>query len=273
MADAAGFSRKADQVSRDLLARIVRGELAVGSVLPREADLATSYGVNRGVVREAVKLLEVHRLVRPVRKRGTEVLDPVRSMSPEVLFAMLVPRTGHVERPVLASFLEVRALLDAEMTVLATRRHDAKDLARLRKKLEEIRSCLGDPPAFARAASEMAFVVARATKNPVYEMLAAFNGRVLSELEAAMVTTRPPSPEHVEGFAVLVEVIASRDEEAARRVVTAFHAWATPRILASVAIASGAPLTEVLANLTPNEPPRTTPAKPRKPKKRERETS
>jgi len=69
--------RKADRVAHDLLRRIVSGELPVGSLLPREDELAARYQVNRSVIREAVKLLEVHRLVRPVRRRGTEVLSPL----------------------------------------------------------------------------------------------------------------------------------------------------------------------------------------------------
>lgn len=83
--------RKADRVAQDLLRRIVAGEVEVGSLLPKEAELAEAHGVNRSVIREAIKLLEVHRLVRPIRRRGTEVLDPMASMSPEVLRAMLVP--------------------------------------------------------------------------------------------------------------------------------------------------------------------------------------
>ena len=86
---AAASPRKADLVARDLMRRIVSGEVSVGSLLPKEEELAAGYRVNRSGVREAVKLLEVHRLVRPVRRRGTEVLSPLSSLSPEVLRALL----------------------------------------------------------------------------------------------------------------------------------------------------------------------------------------
>jgi len=238
--------RKADFVARDMLGRIASGAIAVGAVLPKESELATSYSVNRGVVREAVKLLEVHRLVQPVRRRGTEVLDPLHSMSPEVLVALLVPRPGHVDKKVLAAFLEVRALLDVEMTALATERRSASDLRELRALLAQLEEQLHDPPSYARAILRLPLVIARATKNPVFEMLAAFNARVVTELEASLVATRPASLEHTQGLRVLFEIIERRDVEAARRLVTAFHAWSTPRILASAALASGAPLSQVI---------------------------
>ncbi|MCA9605115.1 MAG: FadR family transcriptional regulator, partial [Myxococcales bacterium] len=110
--------RKADRVADDLLRQIVGGTLEIGSLLPKEAELAAEYGVNRSVIREAIKLLEVHRLVRPIKRRGTEVLDPLASVSPEVLQAMMVPAPGRIDRERLRDYLEIRATLDVQMSVL-----------------------------------------------------------------------------------------------------------------------------------------------------------
>ncbi|NUP12869.1 MAG: FadR family transcriptional regulator [Polyangiaceae bacterium] len=240
-----GAPRKADRVARDLIARVATQEIAVGSLLPKEEELAASYGVTRGVLREAVKLLEVHRIVRPVRRRGTVVLDPLHSMSPEVLVAMLVPRPGHVDRKTLASFLELRAAMDVEMLGHAATRRTAADVQTLRAIVEQLADDLLDPRAFAKTLRRFPLAIARAAKSPVLEMLAAFNTRVVSELEAMSVATRPPSREHVDGLRMLVELIAQKDAEGARKIVATFHAWATPRILASAALASGAPAPDV----------------------------
>lgn len=241
--------RKADKLARDLLRRITSGELPVGSTLPKEDALAKSHGVNRGVVREAVKLLEVHRLVQPVRRRGTVVLEPLHSMSPEVLCAMLVPRPGAVDRRALAAFLEVRARLDADMTALAAERRTQADVRALRAALARLEHAEDDAAAYALEQRKIPLLVARATKNPLFEMLAAFNARVIAELEASMVSTRPASREQREGLGILVDVIERRDAETARRMVDAFHAWSTPRILASAALASGVPLSQALSEV------------------------
>ena len=84
-------ARKADRVAGDLVRRIVGGALEVGELLPKEAELADDYGVNRSVVREAVKQLEVHRLVKPIRRKGTEVLDPLCSPSADVITRLSSP--------------------------------------------------------------------------------------------------------------------------------------------------------------------------------------
>ena len=232
--------RKADRVARDLLRRIVGGELAVGSQLPREEELAAAYGVNRGVVREAVKLLEVHRLVRPVRRKGTEVLSPFASLSPEVLRAMLVPGAGRVDRRVLAGFLEVRALLDAEMTAVAALRRRDEDLARLEAWLQAVKALLRehpDPRRYARAIDELPRLLAEATGNPIYRMLVAWNQAVTSDLEHIFLATRPASEPHVAALGLLLERLRARDAAGARTLVLAFHEWATPRLLAAAALA------------------------------------
>ncbi len=218
----------------------------MGSVLPKEDELADAYQVNRGVVREAVKLLEVHRLVRPVRRRGTEVLEPLRSMSPEVLAAMLVPHPGRIDRRVLDAFLEVRTLVDTQMIAFAAERRTDEEIATMRKLLTALEASLRDGPRYGKLVIEMALAFARASKNPVFEMLAAFNARVVTDLEGAFAATRPASREHVDGLRLLVDLIEAGDAEGARNIVAGFHAWATPRILAAAALASGEPLPTVL---------------------------
>jgi DNA-binding FadR family transcriptional regulator len=223
--------RKADVVARALLGRIVSGAYRVGSVLPREEELVREHGASRGVVREAIKLLEVHRLVRPVRRRGTEVLDPMRSLSPEVVRARLTPQPGVVDRTMLAGLLEVRALLDIELSCLAASRRTDEDLRALDAILAELSSLLAEPDAYAAKASGVARLLARATKNPVFEMLSAWNDIVARDLEPLFAATRPAPAPHYQALVLLVDLVRRREVAGVRELVTAFHAWATPRLL------------------------------------------
>ncbi|MDQ3034533.1 MAG: GntR family transcriptional regulator [Myxococcota bacterium] len=232
--------RKADVVAKDLLERVVAGELEVGSILPREAELATRYGVNRSVVREAVKLLEVHRLVEPTRRRGTEVLDPIRSLSPEVLRAMLQRRDGAIDRRVLAGLLEIRASLDVQMTTLAAARRTPADLEALRALVSRLRDAR-DPHAVDRERLVLPILIARATQNPLFEMLAHWNEMVVRDLDVVFGSMRPTRDAFVQGIALLIDLIERREAEPIRTLVTAYHAWATPRLLAAAALASGEP--------------------------------
>jgi GntR family transcriptional regulator, transcriptional repressor for pyruvate dehydrogenase complex len=53
-----------ERLARTILSDIVEGHLAVGAMLPSEATMMESYGVGRNSLREALRILEVHGLVK-----------------------------------------------------------------------------------------------------------------------------------------------------------------------------------------------------------------
>lgn len=230
--------RKADTIAHDLLEQIVHGRIKVGELLPKEDELAASYGSARSVVREAIKLLEVHRLVKPTRRLGTVALDPLSSPSPDVVRAMLV-RDGHIDLDVFAGWLEIRASLDAQMTELAALRREASDLAALERSLAALKNAARDPSAFEREVVQMSLVMARAAHNPLFVVLAQWNATVIADLEHVFLAIRTAGVPHVEGIGVLIECVRRKEAAEARELVTHFHAWAMPRLLAAARLANG----------------------------------
>jgi DNA-binding GntR family transcriptional regulator len=61
------------EISADLRTRILGGEWEPGAKLPRMADLAAGYGVNRDTVARAIAMLEAEGLLWAVPRRGTVV--------------------------------------------------------------------------------------------------------------------------------------------------------------------------------------------------------
>jgi DNA-binding FadR family transcriptional regulator len=262
-------ARKADTVAGELMRRIASKELAVGAILPREDELAVQFAVNRSVVREAVKLLEVHRLVRPVRRRGTEVLDPMGSMSPEVLRALLSPRAGQVDLPMLRGLLEVRAQLDEQMSSLAAARCTPDDVNAFRALIARMDAKRNDAAEFSRLSRELPFVVAQATHNPVFQMLAHWNRTIAVDLDELFRLARPPVDAHLQGLSMLVSLLSQHDVEGVRTMVRAFHEWATPRMLAAAELMGSdggsypVSLPPTSSKKTPTAPKKNAPSKSR----------
>jgi DNA-binding FadR family transcriptional regulator len=222
--------RKADDVAHDLMARIVAGRLPVGSVLPREADLAVEYGVGRSVVREANKLLEVHRLVRPTRKKGTVVLDPLHTVTPQVLRAMLVGEDGKVDRAMLADLLEIRALLDADMARLAAERRTRADLTALDRLVDRIEGAEPGSSESLAAIDEFGLALAKATHNRLFEMLSHWHRQIAPDLGPALETLRTLNAARG-GHRILLAAVRDKDSDLAHELVTAYHDWATKQVL------------------------------------------
>ena len=222
--------RKADEVAHDLLTRIVSGELEVGSVLPREADLADSYGVNRSVVREANKLLEVHRLVRPTRRKGTEVLDPLRSVTPAVLSAMLVDARGDIDAEMLAEFLELRAVLDVEMTRLAAERRTDEEFSEIERLVGELMLAEpGSDEAF-EVVNEFGLAIAKASHNRIFVMLSHWHRQIAQHIQPLLSRVRARAVQ-AGGYELLLDALRRRDRALAGELVSQFHRFANAQIL------------------------------------------
>ena len=242
MEGAVPATTKADTVSADILRKIVRGELATGALLPKAEVLADDYGVNRGVVREALKSLEVQNLVKPRKRRGTEVLDPSSSFSPEVLRAMLMPGGeggARIDLEVLADFLDIRASLDQQMASLAARERSESDVVALMACVAEVREAQDDEARYSAAIDALLFAIARATGNRIFPMLLQWHTRVQADLGDLLLTVRKPGPGHVQGIELLVSLIIAQDTHAITQLLAQFHAWATPQLLAEAARRNG----------------------------------
>ncbi len=223
-------TRKADDVASDLLSRIVSGKIPIGTMLPKESDLATEYGVGRSVVREANKLLEVHRLVRPTRKKGTVVLDPLCSVTPEVLRAMLFPSPGKVDPGMLAELLEIRALLDAEMARLAAQRRTRTDLTEIEHTVTRIEEAEPGSAECFTAIDDFGLAIARATHNRLFEMLSHWHRQIAVELAPHLAPLRALNAAQ-RGHRILLEAIRSRDPDLAHELVADYHVWQIKQIL------------------------------------------
>jgi GntR family transcriptional repressor for pyruvate dehydrogenase complex len=142
--------RKAyEQVYDQLRDLIMRGELARGERLPNELVLAREFGVSRGTVREALRALAAHNLIRTVKgaSGGSFVTLPTVDHISAFLQAniSLLSESNDVT---LAEFLETRELLEVfAARQCAARRSDA-DLQRLRKTIAADPAKLGTEEQF-----------------------------------------------------------------------------------------------------------------------------
>jgi DNA-binding FadR family transcriptional regulator len=125
---------------RVLIADIAGGALPPGAPLPREADLATQFGVSRGVARECIRGLEERGLVDVKHGRGATVTPGERwnVFDPEVLAALLDCDHG---AEILAEYLQCRRILEVEAAGLAAERATESDLAALSDAFARMTSC------------------------------------------------------------------------------------------------------------------------------------
>jgi DNA-binding FadR family transcriptional regulator len=132
-----------DEVFAQLTAEIVGGEYAPGDAIPSERELSETLGVNRHVIREAIKRLEQIGLVKGSQGGRTKVLD-FRSTAGLDLLAVLAEGSSALEAalPLLTAALEMRAGIGADLVRLCAQRSGGdvrNDLLVLAAELAQVR--------------------------------------------------------------------------------------------------------------------------------------
>jgi DNA-binding FadR family transcriptional regulator len=129
--------RKAyEQVYDQLRAMILSGELSRGQRLPAEAALATQFGVSRGTIREALRLLVAENLIRTAKGQGGGNFVMLPTVDHISRFVQRnIELLSHTDDVTLPEFLEARELIEIFAVRQAAIRRTEEDIEALRDTL------------------------------------------------------------------------------------------------------------------------------------------
>jgi DNA-binding FadR family transcriptional regulator len=157
-------------LARSILQAIERQSLMPGDVLPPEAELARQFGVSKGSLREALRLLEVHGfvVVKSGAGGGPRVSDPQQALG----FARAATLFLQQSRARLGELLDARVELEPMMASLAAVLPHDERLDDLRSVVETHRTLdLGDDRAYKEATVDFHHVIGGASGNKVLDLL------------------------------------------------------------------------------------------------------
>jgi len=123
-----------DEAIEKIKAMIVSGELGPGDRLPPEKELAERLGLSRSSMREAVKALEVIRVLDVRRGDGTYVT----SLEPHLLLEAISFVIDMHDDDSLLELFAVRRMLESQATGLAAMHGDPEAIAALQAEIAGI---------------------------------------------------------------------------------------------------------------------------------------
>ena len=208
-----------DEAIEKLKAMIVSGEVRPGQRLPREADLATTLGLSRSSLREAVRALSLMRILDVRQGDGTYVSSLA---SDSLLEAMNFIIEFHRDTSVL-EMLEVRRILEAAASAHAAVRVSADDIAGLEQVLSQAtpESSVED---LVQADMEFHRLIAVAAGNAVLaSLIESLSGPTQRARIWRGITQEDALQRTLDEHRSIFEAIARRDPEMAR-------SWATVHI-------------------------------------------
>jgi GntR family transcriptional regulator, transcriptional repressor for pyruvate dehydrogenase complex len=206
--------RLTHQTAAALREYVLDNKLAPGTRLPAEPILASSLGVSRNVLRQAVASLEALGMLRVTQGSGTYVAD----IADTGVFQQIAAWIG-TDTLTEADFLEVRAIWERGIYELVLDHAKPADLDRL----DELSAAMvetGDPQKAAGNHREFHETLLRATGNPFLVTLGTILHRFFWEFgyERALVR-KPPTARLLASHRTIVQLLRSRDPAAIQQVI------------------------------------------------------
>ena len=195
--------------------RILGGELAPGTMLPTEAELATQFGVNRSTVRESIRLLEQEGLVeRRGSKRLHVTMPGVYDAAPRAARSMVLQQVTFAE------LWQVALVLEPQAASLAATAASVVDIEQLAVNMDRLQAHFkkgGSVDEHALIDIEFHALVARASGNRVL-MLAREPINLLYRPSLARLQAVLPqmTRRNLEAHKRIFKAIVARDVEQAR---------------------------------------------------------
>jgi GntR family transcriptional repressor for pyruvate dehydrogenase complex len=203
-------TRIAEEIADRIRVLILDGTLPPDRPLPGERLLAARFGVSRGSVRDAFRLLETIGLLETRHGQGTfpRELDVDRLVAP--LASILTYR-----RDLREELLDVRRMFEPAVARVAAARASAEDLADLQRILDTQRRKLAAGGAAIVEDTAFHAVLARATRNRVVMRIMETLNNLLIESRKLTLKQKGRPERSIQGHEAVVAALRRRDADAA----------------------------------------------------------
>jgi GntR family transcriptional repressor for pyruvate dehydrogenase complex len=152
-------------VAEALREQIRAGSAQPGDRLPGNRELAATYGVSMGSVREAISMLSSEGLIETRAGRGTYV---ARGIDRQAGAAAVAPANDSVlERKYVEELIEAREILELQLVALAAQRASAEQVAKLGDIVDQMEQSITNPARYSSADVAFHLAVAEAAGNRV----------------------------------------------------------------------------------------------------------
>lgn len=215
-----------ERVAEKMALLIMDGVWRPGDKIPPERELAQGFGVSRTVVREAVKVMEAQGLLESTSGSGVHVrqADPdIVSRSIQTYLQLTDPTDVEMK------IIEVRRVLETEIAALAAQRAMPEQIQEMREICREMRAQTDSAQTLAGLDFQLHLLLARATRNDLFEMLLSPLMEQLHEYYLAVWGKYGERPLKIvfDQHDALIDAVATGDAEAARAAMATHLAYSS----------------------------------------------
>ena len=213
-----------EDVAKQLMDLIARGNLKPGERLPSERELCSLFGVGRSSLREALRCLSMVGILDARVGAGTTVAKSGARFIEKTFEWSLLSEQNDIR-----ALVQVRVALEGAAVAEAALHADAPELAAMEKLLLQMEDCLNDGPRFAELDLAFHVAISRASNNSLlFGLLTMIRSQLVLGMQRVLPlpnALRLSHEEHKDIFGA----VRSRDSNLARQKMQAHLAAALER--------------------------------------------
>ena len=209
----------AAKAAKELLSKILSGELKAGLYLPTERDMAEQMGISRASVHQALLELELQGFVSIIPRHGTVVKDFRKQPTPQSLEALMSSDSLELDRSLFDDMMDTRLWLESECARRACTHIYDSTLSEMRRLVQVMTKPGAD---ISDTVYRFHYRLVQASGNSLYSMIFRGFEPVLRNMIHHHYSVRP---EDIESSAAmrseLLDYIEAKNEEKAAECVCA----------------------------------------------------
>ncbi|MFD0688631.1 FadR/GntR family transcriptional regulator [Actinomadura fibrosa] len=203
-----------EAIAQDIVRKIGAENLPPGTPLPSEAQMIEEYGVGRGSLREALRILEVHGLIsiKPGPRGGPIVAEVSAAM-----FGRMSTLYFQAGRMTFRELMEARLVMEPVMARLAAERRDA-DMAKALGAIAED-TPLDDDGGYLSHSGDFHRFVASMSGNGMLDLFSGSLGHIFHERVSGLFFPKARRAKVRQAHAEIAEAIQAGDADRAETLM------------------------------------------------------
>jgi GntR family transcriptional repressor for pyruvate dehydrogenase complex len=203
-----------EAVAQDIVRKIGAEGLQPGTPLPSEAQMIEEYGVGRGSLREALRILEVHGLISI--KPGPRGGPIVAGVSPAA-FGQMATLYFQAGRMTFRELMEARLVMEPVMARLAVERRDTEQVRLLAQIAEG--TPLDDDATYMSFSGDFHRLVASMSGNDMLNLFSGALGQIFHERVSGLFFPKARRAKVRDAHAAIAKAIGEGDADEAEQLM------------------------------------------------------
>lgn len=204
-----------EEIIESVKEKILNGDLNPGDRLPSESRLAEMFGVGRGTIREAMKVMIYLGLIRRTVNRTTFISDNARERVH--LRSVLEKFQGHRDA---LEMIEVRKIIEPEAAALAAERCEKAMVEQLEQEYQLMDESAGNVESFAEHDNQFHTCIFNGTGNRlIMELMQSIHAAMESSQASVLSGSTQISPRSLRFHREILEAIKKGDTHTARKIM------------------------------------------------------